>query len=248
MVINIDQTPLPFVLINKYTLAKKGSSRVSVPGTSDYRQITGTFVVTMVGSFLPIQLIYQGKTPRCQPEFNFPKEFHVTQPSSHWADENTSIDMLKKILILYVEAKRKELGVTDKPWLLICDVFKGQWTDAVKDVVKESNGKMVPVPNNWTNYFQLLDLAVNKSSKDFLRQEAQSWYSQEIVKQMEAGKRPDEIKVDVRISVMKPLHAKWIVKYYDYARNNPDLIINGWKESGIINKLSQKINLDPFES
>ena len=248
MVINIDQTPLPFVLISKYTLVKKGSFTVSVPGTSDYRQIIGTFAVTMAGSFLPIQLIYQGKTPRCQPEFNFPKVFHVTQTSNHWDDENTSIDMLKKILIPYVEAKRKELGVIDKPWLLMCDVFKGQWTDAVKDGVKESNGKMVRVPNNWTNYFQPLDLTVNKSSKDFLRQEAQSWYSQEIGKQMEAGKRPDEIKVDVCISVVKPLHAKWTVKYYDYARNNPDLIINGWKESGIINKLSQKINLDPFES
>ena len=167
----------------------------------------------MAGSFLPIQLIYQGKTPRCQPEFNFPKEFHVTQTANHWADENTGIDMPKKILILYVEAKQKELRVSDKPWLLICNVFKGQWTDAVKDVVKESNGKMVLVPNNWINYFQPLDLTVNKSSKDFLRQEAQSWYSQEIVKQMEAGKRPGEIKVDVRISVVKPLHAKWIVKY-----------------------------------
>ena len=136
--------------------------------------------------------------------------------------------MLKKILIPYLEAKRKWLGVSDKPWLLICDVSKGKWTDAVKDVVKESNGKMVHVPNNWTNYFQSLDLTVNKRSKDFLCQEAQSWYSQEIVKQMEAGKRSDKIKVDVRISVVKPLPAKWIVKYYDYARNNLGLIINGW--------------------
>ena len=63
MVINIDQMPLLFVLISKYTLAKKGSSRVSVPGTSNYCQITGTFAVTMAGSFLPIQLIYQGETP-----------------------------------------------------------------------------------------------------------------------------------------------------------------------------------------
>ena len=91
-----------------------------------------------------------------------------------------------KILIPYVEAKRKELGVSDKPWLLICDVFKGQSTDAVKDVVKELTGKMVLVPNNWISYFQPLDLTVNKSSKDFLRQEAQSWYSQEIVKQMKS--------------------------------------------------------------
>ena len=42
MIINIDQTPLSFVFISKYTLAEKGSSRVSVSGTSDYHQITGT--------------------------------------------------------------------------------------------------------------------------------------------------------------------------------------------------------------
>ena len=73
----------------------------------------------------------------------------------------------------------------------------------VKDVVK-----MVPVPNNWTNYFQPPDLAVNKSSKDFLLQETQSWYYKKRVKQMEAGKQSDEIKVDVHISLVKMLHAK----------------------------------------
>ena len=123
--------------------------------------------------------------------------------------------------------------------MLIC-VFKGQWTETVQNVLKESKGKMVSVPNNWTNYFQPLDLTVNKSSIDFLRKEAQSWYSQEIFKQMEAGKRSDQIKVDVRVSVVKPLHAKWIVNYYDYARTKPQLIINGWKESGIINHLAKK--------
>ena len=156
--------------------------------------------------------------------------------------------MIKKILIPYIKRKRDELNVPNKPWLLICDVFKGQWTEAVKNVVKKSNGKMVSVPNNWTNYFQPLDLTVNKSSKDFLRKEAQSWYSQKIVKQMEAGKCSDQIKVDVRVSVVKPLHAKWIVKYYDYARTKPQLIINGWKESGIIDHLAKKIDLDPFSS
>ena len=91
--------------------------------------------------------------------------------------------MIKKILIPYIKRKREELYVPNKPWLLICDVLKGQWTEAVKNVVEESKGKMVSVPNNWTNYFQPLDHTVNNSSKYFLRKEAQSWYSQEIVKQ-----------------------------------------------------------------
>ena len=91
----------------------------------------------MAGSFFPIQLIYQGKTKLCQAKYNFPNEFHVTQTPNHWADENTSIEMIKKILIPYIKRKREELNVPNKHWLLICDVFKGQWTEAVKIVVKE---------------------------------------------------------------------------------------------------------------
>ena len=60
MVINIEQTSLPFILISKYTQEEKVISRVSVPGTADYRQITGTFDITMTGSFFPIQLINHG--------------------------------------------------------------------------------------------------------------------------------------------------------------------------------------------
>ena len=99
----------------------------------------------MVGNFLPIQLMYQGKTKLCQAEYNFSNEFHVTQTPNNWADENTSIEMIKKILIPYIKPKQEELNFPNKHWLLICDVFKGQWTEAVKNVVKESNGKMVSV-------------------------------------------------------------------------------------------------------
>ena len=115
------------------------------------------------------------------------------------------------MLIPYIKRKREELNIPNKPWLLICDVFKDQWTEAVKNVVKESNGKMVSVPNNWTNYFQPLDLIIN-------------------------------------VSMLKLLHAKWTVKYYDYARTKQQLIISGWKESGIIDHLVKKIDLDLFSS
>ena len=63
---------------------------------------------------------------------------------------------------------------------------------------------------------------------------------------MEAGKQSDEIKVDVHISLVKMLHAKWTAKFYDYVRHKPQLIKNGWRESHIINRLNEKINLDPF--
>ena len=107
----------------------------------------------------------------------------------------------------------------DKEWLLIADVFRGQWTDAVKSIIEENNGKMTPVPANMTNVVQPLDLAVNRSCKSFLRNHSQDWYSNEIRKQMEKRLASHEIKVDVRISVRKPLHASWIMKFYDHVLN-----------------------------
>ena len=220
LIINIDQTPLPYVLISKYTMNKKGEKKVPILGTDDYRQITGTFSVAMDGSFLPIQLIYKGKTSRSQPKYKFPKEFHVTQNPTHWANETTSIELLEKIIIPYVKRTRETLGLPeDHAWLLISDVFKAQ----------------------------PLDLTVNKSSKSHLRNSAQTWYAGQIEKQIEAGKSPHEIKVDIRISLLKPLQAKWIVQFYDFIRNNPSIVLNGWKKSKIPEHIhANQITLDPF--
>ena len=123
----------------------------------------------------------------------------------------TSIAFLELVLISYIETQREELN-SSSPWLLISVIFKGQWTDHVKEIVRRSNGKMVSVPNNWTGYYQTLDLTVNKSYKDFLWQGAQKQHSHQARKQMAQRKWCHEIKVDVRLSVIKPLHAKWIVK------------------------------------
>ena len=59
------------------------------------------------------------------------------------------------------EIKKEELDLqSTKKWLLIPDIFKGQWMDKAKSLIKKY-GKMVPVPHNMANYFQPLDLTVN---------------------------------------------------------------------------------------
>ena len=57
------------------------------------------------------------------------------------------------------------------------------------------------------------------------------WYSGEITKQMKQGKRSHAISVDVRLSVVKPFHAKWAVKFSDYIRSKSEIVINGWRKS-----------------
>ena len=135
----------------------------------------------------------------------------------------------------------------DQAWILIADAFKAQWTDNVKEIVSDTHEFMKGVPNSWTKYFKPLDLSTNRSSKSHLRKSAQTWYSKQIQQQILSGKHPHEIKVDMRISVIKPLHAKWIVQFYDYIRGHPEIVINGWKKSIIPEVLSQQnVNLDPF--
>lgn len=90
---------------------------------------------------------------------------------------------------------------------------------------------MCAIPNNMTNFVQPLDLSVNRSFKSYLRHEAQSCYSLEIEKQLKDSKQAHEIKVDIQISVMKPLHAKWIVLFYYNMKNHNQIILAGWRKS-----------------
>ena len=248
LIINIDQTPLPYCLTSQYTMAEKGAKRVAITGSADHRQITGTFSVTLAGLFLPMQLIYEGKTNRCHPKFSFPTGFNITHSVNHWSNEEKAKELLLSVIIPYVKKMRNELElVQDKEWVLVADVFKGQWTDAVKKIVDENNGKMVPIPANMTHIFQPLDLTVNRSSKAFLRDQAQNWYSNEIRQQLEQKIEPHKIKVDVRIARLKPLHAAWVTKFYDHIQVNEEIVLNGWRQSGITNALEQeKDSEDPF--
>ena len=61
-IINIDQTPLSYVNTGKYMFSYKGAKNIPIKDMDDKRQITVTFAVSCTGKFLPIQLIYAGKT------------------------------------------------------------------------------------------------------------------------------------------------------------------------------------------
>ena len=51
---------------------------------------------------------------------------------------------------------------------------------------------------------------------------------------MDAGISLSNLKpVDMRGSMMKMLNAQWFLAMYDYLCDNPNIIINGFKEAGI---------------
>ena len=89
LIINWDQTGVKIVPLSSWTMEQRGAKRVEISGVDDKLQITAVFAATPVGEFLPIQLIYQGKTPVCLHTFKFPSDWNVnvTYTLNRWSNE-----------------------------------------------------------------------------------------------------------------------------------------------------------------
>ena len=80
-----------------------------------------------------MQLIYEGKTPRCLPQgTEFPNDFNLTYAANHWCNEAKVIEHLEKIVFPFIVKKREELKLPEnQKAILIFDVFTGQKTERV---------------------------------------------------------------------------------------------------------------------
>ena len=98
-------------------------------------------------------------------------------------------------------------------------------------MLDDNNIRIVIVPTNCTDRLQLLDVSVNKSAKDFLRRQFHQWYFEQVCNQMQ--QETAITAVDLTMSVVKPLSAKWLIALYNYMKENPTININGFKQAGI---------------
>ena len=70
---------------------------------------------------------------------------------------------------------------------------------------------------------------------------------------MESGNSTDEIEVELRLSVLKPLQATWLVSLYNHLRGSMGKrhIAKGWRKAEISELAQGKTTLspeDPFEN
>lgn len=233
LIINWDHTAMKIVPSFSWTMEKRGTKRVEIDGIDDKRQIMAVFACSMAGKFLPLQLIYQGSTQKCLTKgVSFPDDWHLTYTSNHWSNEKTSIEYVKSIILTYVNNTRSQLGLgATYPALVLFDVFKGQCTDKVIEILQQNNIFYVLITPNCTNRLQPLDVSVNKPTKDFMKRQFQNWYASVILKQFDDG--VDE-SVDMRLTIMKPLMANWIIELYQYFCSQPQLIVHGFGITSIL--------------
>ena len=235
LVIIWDQTGIQYVPVSQWTMEREGMKRIEIAGNQDKRQITAVFGVTMDGNFLPPQLVYAGKTPKCLPKVDFPEDWDITFTENHWCNEAVMIDYVNKILLPYIAQKKQQLSLDPLyPSLVIFDCFRGQCTDQFLSLLKANSIYILIVPANCTDRLQPLDVSINKTAKEFLRRQFQEWHAAKISDQMLKHNKGSSIQpVDLSMAVVKPLGARWMVKFYDYMQQNPSIIKNGFTKAGI---------------
>ena len=63
-----------------------------------------------------------------------------------------------------------------------------------------------------------------------MRRKFQEWYGSIICQQLDDGVCEE---VDLRLSRMKPLSAKWVIETAEYFTTHPEIILNGLSAAGI---------------
>ena len=130
--------------------------------------------------------------------------------------------------------------------------FTGQMTPEVLQLLQENNILVTNVPANMTKFYQPLDLTVNGYAKRFLAKKFNEWYSSEIIKQLDEGASLEEVNVNLRLSVLKLLHAGWLFDFYSQMtlEEGKKVIHSSWRAAGIRDALRLGLNqlpsLDPF--
>ena len=92
-------------------MEKKGVKNVPISGIDDKRSITALFSIILEEKFLPMQMIYEGKTMLSLPKIKFPERVSLSVNESHYSNEKESFKLLEEIILFYIKRTRESLDV-----------------------------------------------------------------------------------------------------------------------------------------
>ena len=215
--INWDQTGSKLVPVSQWTLAEQGSTHVPVVSKDDKREITVVLAVSASGTLLQPQVIYAGKTPGCHAKITFPRNWHITHSDNHWSTEETMLQCIDEVLVLYFSATQQELELPeDHVCLAIFDVFAAHRCGSVLQKLRANHIHQVFVPASCSGELQPLDLSVNDEFKALMKDSLSRWYAHNIKEALDQGESLDNMKVDLGASIVNP---SW--KLANYSHFNP---------------------------
>ena len=80
-------------------------------------------------------------------------------------------------------------------------------------------------------------VSVNSVFKESMKSHFSRWYATEVKEALEQGLEIANIKVDLRASIVKPLHGNWLMMSFTYLNDNNDIILKGFEKTDILSVL-----------
>jgi hypothetical protein len=234
--VNVDETGANYIPVAGWTVEEEGAAQVPIAAFEDKRQMTVVLAVSATGSVLPPQVIYEGKTEDCHPKnVVFPSEWGITHTESHWSTEKSILLYVNSVLDPYFNKQKKKLGLpASQKSLLLWDVYASHRTKAVLDLLIEKNIQVIFIPACCTGELQPLDLTVNSVFKRLQRDAFSNWYALDLKNKLDAGENIADVKMCLRLSIVKPLHAEWLKQTISSLESKEEIVEQGFRLAGIL--------------
>ena len=110
-------------------------------------------------------------------------------------------------------------------------MFKARRSQTLLAKLKANIIKVVNVPPSCTDQLQPLDVTPNKIYKDELKSAFQNYFSDCVADKLKNNK--SVTKIDLRTSAIKPIHAKWLMKFHAIINSKPEMIKSAFEQCGI---------------
>lgn len=234
-----DQTGLTLLSIGRTTRAAQGLKHIHTIGFGEKRQVTGNPLLTMAGSLISYQLLFQGKTEGCRPPNwrDFDNDVDLLRPRhtpSHW----TSVEVQQDLLLdaeqtLLLRSESLKFPYAQQAFVLLIDVYSSHtclefitWFKDRYDGNSHPKGFLLFVPAGLTGQCQPADLTVQSKTKTILREQG----SLHIAKSLR-----DTRNLNMRMSFLKPLLLQWmkVVTHFFVSPDGAALIRKGFELAGL---------------
>jgi hypothetical protein len=150
------------------------------------------------------------------------------------ATKKAWLDLLKKIIIPYVNSVRESLPLSkcNQQAVTIFDVYKAHQSPKLLGKLKENRIIPLCVPACCTDKLQPLDLTVNHEYKEILKSRFHEWFSEQVGLSLE-NDTDSPYHVDLRTSVIKPIHARWVISAHETMAEKSLVIKKGFLKAGL---------------
>ena len=235
LIINMDQTGVNLVPVSHWTYDTLGAASVAIVGAEDKRQITVCLASALDGSLLPLQLIFEGLTPRSIPphtDASTAAEFHFTNSTNHWSSQATMQQFVTNVIMPHAERSIRQHKLdADAKVILVLDAWSVHRSEEFRTFLRSKHPRihLVFVPANCTSKLQVADVALQRPFKHGVKKQFNQWAAEQIKRQVEA-KSIQGVNHLLTMKILKPLIVDWCVKSWQSLKSRPNLIIDGWNK------------------